>query len=174
MGWAAGIGSTWQGVCLKDDSISMRTREVWRICISEWLIDCTAGIGTAGFDSANRDDGGKMVRVGLQWTGWWGWGGCAWDDSLIAPRIHHPTSLRCESDADDQSCRAWTCLQCVADERHEAAVHHIRGADTRDEARMVNEWIKPYWPNGVKWQQIHYYSAADIWTSFDFLTYSMS
>lgn len=66
MGRAAGRGSTWQGGGLKDDSISMRTRESWSICIPGWLIDCTASMGTAAFDSATGEDRVKMSGAGLQ------------------------------------------------------------------------------------------------------------
>lgn len=64
------------------------------------------------------------------------------------PTIRHPANphthaafRRASGNADDESRRARTCLECVADERREAAVHQIRDVDTGDAARMVDEWV---------------------------------
>lgn len=75
--WGEQLGEARHGraAALKDDSISMRTREVRSICISRWLMDCAARVRAAGLDSANLGDGGKMGRVGLRGGGIDGGGG---------------------------------------------------------------------------------------------------
>lgn len=146
----------------------MKTREVYIICNSTHLVDCVVHMWATGFVSTNLKDGNQLGYIGL--LGFVGgadeWNCIVWRESimrmssihaqvrihwyrrwsvfLIMPSPPRVLSLKCfrlgSDKPDDKSRQARTCLECITDGKHDAAIRLIH-VDTEAAARMVNEWV---------------------------------